>query len=127
MSPAKERPRWSRDLDEDEVLLEFDSAISEVLPATTRVRRCLSYPVTNEEREEELESEDDQREDEGVEEDQEEDMEQELEVVPEQEAPLEPQSHRNSNSNSHQLSHQQQASIHLAGLRLPQGLSISLV
>ncbi|EDV37557.2 uncharacterized protein Dana_GF11350 [Drosophila ananassae] len=125
MSPAKERPRWSRVLDEDEVLLEFDSAISEVLPATTRVRRCLSYPVTNEEREEELESEVDQREEEDVEEEQEEDMEQELEVVPEQEAPLEPQSHHNSNS--HQLSHQQQASIHLAGLRLPQGLSISLV
>jgi len=113
MSPLKERPRWTRDLDEDEILLEFDSAISEVLPTT-------SYQVTQGENKEnqraeemELEEEEDQA---------------ELEVVQEAEAdaPLEPPSHRSSsNSSHHQNSHQ--VSLQLSGLRLPLGLSISLV
>ncbi|XP_020814829.1 protein phyllopod [Drosophila serrata] len=115
MSPSKERPRWTRDLDEDEILLEFDSAISEVLPTTTttttNARRCLSYQVTQEDDKENG----NQKEDED---------EAELEVVLEaeaKEAPLPPpQSHRN-----HRDSHQ--AAIQLAGLRLPRGLSISLV
>lgn len=49
MSPAKQRPRWTRTLDDDEILLEFDSAISEVLPATpasTTARRRLRYQLT---------------------------------------------------------------------------------
>ncbi|XP_016927839.3 protein phyllopod [Drosophila suzukii] len=113
MSPLKERPRWTRDLDEDEILLEFDSAISEVLPTT-------SYQVTQGENKEnqraeemELEEEEDQA---------------ELEVVQQAEAdaPLEPPSHRSSsNSSHHQNSHQ--VSLQLSGLRLPMGLSISLV
>ncbi|KAH8284764.1 hypothetical protein KR054_000704 [Drosophila jambulina] len=107
MSPLKERPRWTRDLDEDEILLEFDSAISEVLPTTTtNARRCLSYQVTQEEDKENGNQEEDQA---------------ELEVVQEAEAPLlAPQSHRN-----HRDSHQ--AALQLSGLRLPRGLSISLV
>ncbi|XP_011193783.2 protein phyllopod [Zeugodacus cucurbitae] len=32
MSPTKSKPRWTRQLDEDEILLDFNSAISEVLP-----------------------------------------------------------------------------------------------
>ncbi|XP_054739560.1 protein phyllopod [Anastrepha obliqua] len=32
MSPTKSKPQWTRQLDEDEILLGFDSAISEVLP-----------------------------------------------------------------------------------------------
>ncbi|KAH8254689.1 hypothetical protein KR032_011656 [Drosophila birchii] len=112
MSPLKERPRWTRDLDEDEILLEFDSAISEVLPTTTNARRCLSYQVTEEDDKENGNQEED------------EDDEAELEVVPEaeaKEAPLPPpQSHRN-----HRDSHQ--AALQLTGLRLPRGLSISLV
>ncbi|XP_037714513.1 protein phyllopod [Drosophila subpulchrella] len=113
MSPIKEGPRWTRNLDEDEILLEFDSAISEVLPTT-------SYQVTQGENKEnqraeemELEEEEDQA---------------ELEVVQEAEAdaPLEPPSHRSSsNSSHHQNSHQ--VSLQLSGLRLPLGLSISLV
>ncbi|KAH8301383.1 hypothetical protein KR059_001742 [Drosophila kikkawai] len=117
MSPLKERPRWTRALDEDEILLEFDSAISEVLPTTntntTKARRCLSYQVTQE----------DDKENGNQEEEEEEELA-ELEVVQEAEAketplPL-PQSHRN-----HRDSHQ--APLQLAGLRLPRGLSISLV
>lgn len=112
MSPLKESPRWTRDLDEDEILLEFDSAISEVLPATTttNARRCLSYQVTQEDDKENMEEEE------------EEEDQAELEVVQEAEArPLSPpQSHRN-----HRDSHQ--AALQLAGLRLPRGLSISLV
>lgn len=49
MSPAKQRPRWTRTLDDDEILLEFDSAISEVLPAapaSTTARRRLRYQFT---------------------------------------------------------------------------------
>ncbi|KAH8405146.1 hypothetical protein KR222_005431, partial [Zaprionus bogoriensis] len=52
MSPAKQRPRWTRCLDDDEILLEFDSAISEVLPAaapaatSTTARRRLRYQLT---------------------------------------------------------------------------------
>ncbi|EDW91026.1 protein phyllopod [Drosophila yakuba] len=113
MSPLKERPRWTRDLDEDEILLEFDTAIYEVLP-TAR------YQVTHEEnKENEMELEEQQQEKE-----EEVDGRAELEVVQEAEAPLEPQSHHKQ-ANSHQNSHQ--ASIQLAGLRLPMGLSISLV
>ncbi|XP_017069526.1 protein phyllopod [Drosophila eugracilis] len=108
MSPLKQRPRWTRDLDEDEILLEFDSAISEVLPTT-------SYQVTQEENKENEEMEQEEEAD---------DDDAELEVVQEAEAPLEPQSHRKAAS-SHQNSHQ--ASLQLAGLRLPLGLSISLV
>ncbi|KMY93774.1 protein phyllopod [Drosophila simulans] len=118
MSPLKETPRWTRDLDDDEILLEFDTAISEVLP-TAR------YQVTHEENKEnqqaaemELELEEEEEEEEEV------DGRAELEVVQEAEAPLEPQSHHKQ-GNSHQNSHQ--ASIQLAGLRLPMGLSISLV
>ncbi|XP_033151614.1 protein phyllopod [Drosophila mauritiana] len=116
MSPLKETPRWTRDLDDDEILLEFDTAISEVLP-TAR------YQVTHEENKEnqqaaEMELELEEEEEEEV------DGRAELEVVQEAEAPLEPQSHHKQ-GNSHQNSHQ--ASIQLAGLRLPMGLSISLV
>ncbi|KAH8305940.1 hypothetical protein KR018_004980 [Drosophila ironensis] len=137
MSPAKQRPRWSRTLEEDEILLEFDSAITEVLPPTTSARRCLSYQVADGEMQEdrqEEEHEEEEPEQEGSEA-LEVDMEQEVEVVQEQEAPLEPQRNCSSSTsnpttitttttttNSHQVSHQA-----LAGLRLPQGLSISLV
>ncbi|KAH8400651.1 hypothetical protein KR009_000038 [Drosophila setifemur] len=132
MSPAKQRPRWTRALDEDEILLEFDSAISEVLPPvnTTKARRCLSYQVTHQS--------DEEPQGEEQEEEEEMELEQELEVVQEQKQeqeqeqevlePPEPQSHRKEESNprtSHQLSHQ--ASLQIAGLRLPRGLSISLV
>ncbi|EDV56029.1 protein phyllopod [Drosophila erecta] len=119
MSPFEERPRWTRDLDEDEILLEFDTAISEVLP-TAR------YQVTHEENKENKENEQAQEMELELEEEEEEEADgrAELEVVQEAEAPLEPQSHHNQ-GNSHQNSHQ--ASIQLAGLRLPMGLSISLV
>ncbi|EDV98230.1 protein phyllopod [Drosophila grimshawi] len=46
MSPAKQRPRWTRNLDEDEILLEFDSVITEVLPAPA-ARRRLRYQLTS--------------------------------------------------------------------------------
>ncbi|EDW79674.1 uncharacterized protein Dwil_GK17893 [Drosophila willistoni] len=110
MSPTKPRPRWSRTLDDDEILLEFDSVISEVLPSpeTTRTttttttnnnnsttkstaRRCLSYPIS--ERKEEAEKE------------------------------------QEANWSDHKESHMKishQAAIQLQNLRLPQGLSISL-
>ncbi|XP_017132946.1 protein phyllopod [Drosophila elegans] len=112
MSPLKPRPRWTRHLDEDEILLQFDSAISEVLP-TTKARRCLGYQVTHQDdkengRAEEMELE----------------LEEDDQAEEEAEAPVEPQSHRKAGS-SHQDSHQ--ASLQLAGLRLPMGLSISLV
>jgi len=112
MSPLKEVPRWTRDLDEDEILLEFDSAISEVLPTT-------SYQVTQGENKENQRAEEMELEEEN---------QAELEVVQEAEAdaPLEPPSHRSSsNSSHHQNSHQ--VSLQLSGLRLPLGLSISLV
>ncbi|XP_016979765.1 protein phyllopod [Drosophila rhopaloa] len=117
MSPLKQKPRWTRDLDEDEILLEFDSAISEVLP-TTNVRRCLSYQVTHEDDKENGRAEEMELDGEEDEEEEEDQAEQEAE------APLEPQSHRKEDT-SHQDSHQ--ASLQLAGLRLPLGLSISLV
>ncbi|XP_016997956.2 protein phyllopod [Drosophila takahashii] len=105
MSPLEERPRWTRSLEEDEILLEFDSAISEVLPTTTR------YQVTQGENKENEGSEEMEIQDQA-----------ELEVVQRKaevdEEPLQPQSHH---LNSHQTSQQ------LSGLRLPLGLSISLV
>ncbi|XP_004527506.1 protein phyllopod [Ceratitis capitata] len=39
MSPTKSTPHWTRQLDEDEILLDFDSAISEVLPQVIRVQQ----------------------------------------------------------------------------------------
>ncbi|XP_016947827.1 protein phyllopod [Drosophila biarmipes] len=114
MSPLKERPRWTRELDEDEILLQFDSAISEVLPTTT------SYQVTQGENKENQRAEEMELEEE---------EQAELEVVQAAEAdataPLEPPSHRSSRSSHHQNSHQ--AALQLSGLRLPLGLSISLV
>ncbi|KAH8348894.1 hypothetical protein KR084_012270 [Drosophila pseudotakahashii] len=111
MSPLEERPRWTRNLEEDEILLEFDSAISEVLPTTT------SYQVTQGENKENEGSEEMEMETEQEDQDQ-----AELEVVQRKaeadEEPLQPQSH-------HQNSHQ--TSLQLSGLRLPLGLSISLV
>nr|XP_036224984.1 protein phyllopod-like [Bactrocera oleae] len=32
MSPTESKPRWTRKLDDDEIVLHFNSAISEVLP-----------------------------------------------------------------------------------------------
>ncbi|EDW31957.1 GL11399 [Drosophila persimilis] len=127
MSPSKQRPRWTRTLDDDEVLLEFDSVISEVLPAPvasslttspppTTARRCLSYPITNEREEDE----DGQGAANELE---------EMEVLQEQEVQLEldeeeePQSH--DEESSVEISHQ--ASLEHSGLRLPRGLSISLI
>ncbi|XP_033234043.1 protein phyllopod [Drosophila pseudoobscura] len=127
MSPSKQRPRWTRTLDDDEVLLEFDSVISEVLPAPvasslttspppTTARRCLSYPITNE-REEDEDGQGPANELE------------EMEVLQEQEVQLEldeeeePQSH--DEESSVEISHQ--ASLEHSGLRLPRGLSISLI
>ncbi|XP_043644683.1 protein phyllopod [Drosophila teissieri] len=118
MSPLKERPRWTRDLDEDEILLEFDTAISEVLPTA----HC--YQVTHEENKENAQAQEMELQEEQEQEEEVVDGRAELEVVQEAEAPLEPQSHH-KRANSHQNSHQ--ASIQLAGLRLPMGLSISLV
>ncbi|XP_068146280.1 protein phyllopod isoform X1 [Drosophila tropicalis] len=108
MSPTKPRPRWSRTLDDDEILLEFDSVISEVLPSpeTTRTtttttttnsttkstaRRCLSYPISESKEE------------------------------PEEEQEADWSDHKESHM---KISHQ--AAIQLNNLRLPQGLSISL-
>ncbi|XP_017061510.1 protein phyllopod [Drosophila ficusphila] len=124
MSPLKEKPRWTRALDEDEILLEFDSAISEVLP-TNKVRRCLEYQVTHGDDKENEEVEMEMEEEEEGEKQEKKVWDQvELKVVQEAEAPLEPQSHRKTGG-SHRDSHQ--AAVQLAGLRLPMGLSISLV
>ncbi|ALC41166.1 phyl [Drosophila busckii] len=89
MSPVKQRPRWTRALEQDEVLLEFDSAISEVMPASkTTARRRLRYQLANE-------------------------AEAEVEVIEVQSELTEAQD---------KVSHQT-----LAGLKLPLGLSITLV
>ncbi|KAH8297183.1 hypothetical protein KR044_006148 [Drosophila immigrans] len=113
MSPAKQRPRWTRTLDDDEILLEFDSAISEVLPRTTvpraretTARRCLGYQFTNElEAEAEAEME--------VEVETGEAEEEEVEVVTE--------NRKSRNKATHR------AHVNLAGLQLPRGLTITLV
>ncbi|TDG50931.1 hypothetical protein AWZ03_002586 [Drosophila navojoa] len=54
MSPVKRRPRWTRQLEEDEILLEFDRAIGEVLPVA---KRRLSYQTKCETVEVEVETE----------------------------------------------------------------------
>lgn len=102
MSPAKQRPRWTRTLDDDEILLEFDSAISEVLPAapaSTTARRRLRYQFTQAEAEA---------------------------------AEVEAQTENRSSSASvvveaKEKSHQTHSQLSLAGLQLPRGLSITLV
>ncbi|SPP74750.1 blast:Protein phyllopod [Drosophila guanche] len=118
MSPSKQRPRWTRTLDDDEVLLEFDSVISEVLPVasalptssppTTAARRCLSYPITNES-EQQAEEEEEEQQEENVNE-----LE-EMEVLQEEEV----------HDDGEEVSHG--ATLKHSGLRLPRGLSISLI
>ncbi|XP_062133879.1 protein phyllopod isoform X1 [Drosophila sulfurigaster albostrigata] len=104
MSPAKQRPRWTRTLDDDEILLEFDSAISEVLPGTTAprvtssARRSLGYQFTKAmQAETEMEAEAEVAED----------------VVKDNRKRVEKVTH--------------QTHVKLAGLQLPRGLSITLV
>lgn len=99
MSPAKQRPRWTRTLDDDEILLEFDSAISEVLPAapaSTTARRRLRYQLTEAAQAEAAEAK-------GKAE------------------------NRKSAAVEVDLTHQTQSEMSLAGLKLPRGLSITLV
>lgn len=97
MSPAKQRPRWTRTLDDDEILLEFDSAISEVLPtaqaepAPTTARRRLRYQFTEA-----------------------------------AEANGKAENHKSA-AVEVDLTHQTQSQMNLAGLQLPRGLSITLV
>ncbi|KAI8038886.1 hypothetical protein M5D96_008799, partial [Drosophila gunungcola] len=105
MSPLKQRPRWTRHLDDDEILLQFDT------------RRCLGYQVTHQDDKENVRAEE-------MELELEEELEEDDQAEEDAEAPVEPQGHRKAGS-SHQDSHQ--ASLQLAGLRLPMGLSISLV
>ncbi|EDW60606.2 protein phyllopod [Drosophila virilis] len=96
MSPAKQRPRWTRVLDEDEVLLEFDSGIFEVLPAAplaTTARRRLRYQLSSETQAAEVQAA------------------AETEVRKELE--------------NRKITHQTE--LELAGLQLPQGLSITLI
>ncbi|XP_022225074.2 protein phyllopod [Drosophila obscura] len=124
MSPTKQRPRWSRTLDDDEVLLEFDSVISEVLPVAsslttssppTTARRCLSYPITNER--EVLEEDHGQA-----------DELEDMEVLQEEEVQLEPpQLHDDAEESSSSVEVSHQATLEHSGLRLPRGLSISLI
>lgn len=100
MSPAKRRPRWTRQLDEDEILLEFDGAIGEVLPSMQPItaKRRLSYQSKGEAEAEtaaELK------------------VEQELELKFELELAVS------------QVNHQ--AELQLEQLQLPQGLSITLI
>ncbi|KAH8384882.1 hypothetical protein KR093_011334 [Drosophila rubida] len=100
MSPAKQRPRWTRTLDDDEILLEFDSAISEVLPSTTlprvtTARRCLGYQFTHEAAEAEMDAE------------------------------VAAAATENVVKDNRKVTHQ--AHANLAGLQLPRGLSITLV
>ncbi|XP_023168729.2 protein phyllopod [Drosophila hydei] len=100
MSPAKRRPRWTRQLDEDEILLEFDGAIGEVLPSMQPItaKRRLSYQSKGEAEAEtaaELK------------------VEQELELKLELELAVS------------QVNHQ--AELQLEQLQLPQGLSITLI
>ncbi|XP_034652984.1 protein phyllopod [Drosophila subobscura] len=119
MSPSKQRPRWTRTLDDDEVLLEFDSVISEVLPVasspttssppSTAARRCLSYPITNEREQQGEEEEEEEQQGEGVNE-----LE-EMEVLQEEEV----------HDDEEEVSHG--ATLEQSGLRLPRGLSISLI
>lgn len=100
MSPAKQRPRWTRTLDDDEILLEFDSAISEVLPAapaSTTARRRLRYQFTQAEAAE-VEAQTENR-------------SSSASVVVEAE----------------EKTHQTHSQLSLAGLQLPRGLSITLV
>ncbi|KAL7737900.1 hypothetical protein ACLKA6_006275 [Drosophila palustris] len=106
MSPVKQRPRWTRKLDDDEILLEFDSVISEVLPAapqptplSTTARRRLCYQFTDE-------------------------REAETETVMEVELAEKAETKDNRKS-VHKLTHQTHEN--LAGLQLPQGLSITLI
>lgn len=97
MSPAKQRPRWTRTLDDDEILLEFDSAISEVLPtaqaepAPTTARRRLRYQFTEA-----------------------------------AEANGKAENHKSA-AVEVDLTHQTESQMNLAGLQLPRGLSITLV
>ncbi|XP_034477558.1 protein phyllopod [Drosophila innubila] len=107
MSPAKQRPRWTRTLDDDEILLEFDSVISEVLPATatpllTTARRRLCYQFTNEQ-----------------ETDEHDETETEVEVEPAEQVT------KDNRKSVFKFSHQ--THVNLAGLQLPQGLSITLI
>ncbi|XP_064538122.1 protein phyllopod isoform X2 [Drosophila montana] len=96
MSPAKQRPRWTRALDEDEILLEFDSGIFEVLreaPSATTARRRLRYQLSSETQAAEVHAA------------------AETEVQKELE--------------NRKVTHQNE--LKLAGLQLPQGLSITLI
>lgn len=101
MSPAKQRARWTRTLDDDEILLEFDSAISEVLPApapaaaSTTARRRLRYQFTQTE-------------------------------AAEVEAQTENRSSSAAVVDAEKI-HQTHSQLSLAGLQLPRGLSITLV
>lgn len=104
MSPAKQRPRWTRALDDDEILLEFDSVISEVLPSSTpaplltAARRRLCYQFTSE---------------------QETDAEVEVEVETAEQVT------KDNRKSVFKFTHQKH--VNLAGLQLPQGLSITLI
>lgn len=96
MSPAKQRPRWTRALDEDEVLLEFDSGIFEVLPAAplaSTARRRLRYQLSSETQAAEVQAA----------------------------AETEVQNELENRKVTHQTE------LKLAGLQLPQGLSITLI
>ncbi|EDW09576.1 protein phyllopod [Drosophila mojavensis] len=100
MSPVKRRPRWTRQLDEDEILLEFDRAIAEVLPVA---KRRLSYQTQGETVEVETETEEEKE----VEQELEQELELELELA------------------VSQVNHQTE--LQLGQLQLPQGLSITLI
>lgn len=102
MSPVKRRPRWTRQLDEDEILLEFDRAIAEVLPVA---KRRLSYQTQGETVEVETETETEEEKE--VEQELEQELELELELA------------------VSQVNHQTE--LQLGQLQLPQGLSITLI
>lgn len=112
MSPAKQRPRWTRTLDDDEILLEFDSVISEVLPTQTptptalltTARRRLCYQFTSEQ-----------------------ETDEHGETEAEVDVDVEPAEKLTQNNRKSAFKFTHQSQVNLAGLQLPQGLSITLI